>query len=131
MHSKLNTGELPLRRWRTPLLLGSGAILLLLVILVGVGVFLDYRSFDRTSGGYEPPYTDWTGTPIDWAATERTAEGFQQNGRIINSRLNCTTGMITFEVAMFSFDYRVVSPRAIAVHRPREACQDAGFSPQF
>jgi hypothetical protein len=131
MDSNRNTGKFPLRQWRTALLLGSGIVLVLLVILLGVGVYLDYRNFDRTSGGYDPPYTDWTGTPIDWTATETTGEGFRQNGRIIRSRLNCTTGMITFEVATVSFDYRVVSPRAIAVHRPREDCQEAGFSPRF
>jgi hypothetical protein len=58
MDSNRNTGKFPLRQWRTALLLGSGVVLVLLVILLGVGVYLDYRSFDRTSGGYDPPYTD-------------------------------------------------------------------------
>ena len=116
------------RRWVVRLLVGTlGAFL----VLVGVGAFLDYRNFDQTSGGYDPPYTDWTGTPIDWTETERTSDGFRQNGRVINSRLNCTTGMITFEVVFFSFDFRQVSPRAIAVHKPREACEAEGFNPEF
>jgi hypothetical protein len=32
------------------------------------------------------------------SGSERTSDGFRQNGRVINSRLNCTTRMITFEV---------------------------------
>jgi hypothetical protein len=28
-------------------------------------------------------------------------------------------------------DYREVSERALRVHRPREACERHGFSPQF
>jgi hypothetical protein len=39
--------------------------------------------------------------------------------------------MITFEVAFVSIDYRQVSPRALAVHQPREACEAAGFNPEF
>ena len=119
----------PLRRRGAVRLLAGAVVALLLV--VGVGVYLDYRSFDETSGGYDPPYSDWTGTTIDWTAAERTGDGFRQNGRVINSRLDCTTGMITFEVAFVSFDYRQVSPRAIAVHQPREACENAGFDPEF
>lgn len=41
--------------------------LVLAALLVG-GVIADGLSFDRTSGGYEPPYTGYTGEPIDWEA---------------------------------------------------------------
>ncbi|MDN3523556.1 hypothetical protein [Halomonas ramblicola] len=30
-----------------------------------LGVIADIRSFDETRGGYEPPYTGFTGEPID------------------------------------------------------------------
>ncbi|WP_156323868.1 hypothetical protein [Bacillus sp. JCM 19034] len=45
--------------------------------------------------------------------------------------LNCTTGMISFELYNQNIDYRVVSERAIVVHKPREACMERGFSPEF
>lgn len=119
------------RRPRRRIFRALAGVAVVALLLVGVGVYLDYRSFDRTSGGYDPPYTDWTGTPIDWAATEQTDDGFRQRGRVVSSRLDCSTGMITFEVAALRFPYRQVSPRAVAVHQPREACEAAGFSPRF
>lgn len=100
------------------------------VLLVG-GLIADYRSFDRTSGGYDPPYTGWTGTPIDWSDADRTSTGFRQSGRVLSQHLDCTSGMISFGFYGVSFDYRVVSERAIAVHRPRVACADEGFDPEF
>jgi hypothetical protein len=39
--------------------------------------------------------------------------------------------LISFEVAFVSIDIRQVRPRAIAVHQPREACEAAGFNPEF
>lgn len=35
------------------------------MVLLAVGIVADYRGFDRTRGGYEPPYTGCTGEPID------------------------------------------------------------------
>jgi hypothetical protein len=35
-------------------------------VLFAVGLALDVRAFDGTRGGHEPPYTDYTGTPIWW-----------------------------------------------------------------
>ena len=37
-----------------------------LSLLLVVGFVADIRATDRTSGGYEPPYTGYTGEPIDW-----------------------------------------------------------------
>lgn len=123
--SRVRTG---VRVWGTRVLAAFGAFALVLLV---AGVIGDYRSFDRTSGGYEPPYTNWTGTPIDWEEVDRTADGFRLNGRVLSYRLDCTSGTITFELYGLSFDYRTVSERAIAVHRPREACREQGFSPEF
>jgi hypothetical protein len=120
---------LPRRRRILLALAGAGAVALASVAAL---VYLDYRSFDRTSGGYDPPYADWTGTPIDWEnEAEATADGFRRSGRIVTTTLDCTTGMISFEIAGVRRDFRPVSPRAIAVHRPREACRARGFEPEF
>ena len=41
-------------------------------------------------------------------------------------------GMISVRVAkVVTFNFRKVSERAIAVHRPREACRDARFDREF
>jgi hypothetical protein len=106
-------------------------VALVTVLLVATGAALDYRSFDRTRGGYEPPYEGWTGTPIDWGTTERTEHGFRQRGYVVSAHLDCTSGMLTFEVGPFSIDFRTVSARAIAVHQPQAACEAEGFAPRF
>lgn len=124
----LSTGGYPSRR---KVLRIAAISVAAAIVVLGALVYLDYRNFDRTSGGYAPPYADWTGTPIDWAATERTDDGFRQRGRVVHSRLDCSTGMLSFEVLGVRVDFREVSPRALAVHRPREACAAAGFTPRF
>ncbi len=95
------------------------------------GAALDIARFDQTSGGYEAPYTGWTGTPIDWTDGAVTGDGFLRPGLVIDTYLNCETGMISFELFGARIDFRVVSERAVAVHRPIEACLDAGFTPDF
>ena len=115
-------------RWGVRVLAVIGALSLVVTL---VAATLDVREFDRTRGGYDPPYEGWTGTPIDWDAGAVSATGFLDPGRVIDTELDCTSGMITAVVLGVSIDFRVVSPRAIAVHRPREACVDAGFSPEF
>jgi hypothetical protein len=110
-------------------LAGVGA---LAIVGLGTGLTIDVSNVDRTRGGYEPPYTGWTGTPIDWTAGGGvTSTGFRTYGLVMDSAVNCTTGMITFHTFGLAVDYRKVSPRAIAVHKPREACTQAGFTPEF
>lgn len=116
------------RRWTTRVLATIGAVGL---IGLAVGLVADYRSFDGTRGGYEPPYTGWTGTPIDWDAADVTDEGFRKQGYVMDVAVDCTTGLITFELFGASYDWRPFSGRALAVHQPREACAAAGFSPRF
>jgi hypothetical protein len=41
------------------------------------------------------------------------------------------TGMISFEIYGQVIPFRPFSPRALAVHQPREACIARGFSPTF
>lgn len=101
------------------------------VLLIAIGTIADVRAFDRTSGGYEPPYTDYTGEPIDWDTAFVTPEGMYRPGYVLDTHVDCTTGMISFEFYGLGFDFRELSPRALAVHEPREACQEHGFDPDF
>ena len=92
----------------------------------------DGLSFDRTSGGYEPPYTDdYTGEPIDWEAAHLTEEGFFKEGYVVDLYVDCTSGMVSFEVYGSRWDWRELSGRALAVHKPAEACEIEGFTPDF
>jgi len=107
------------------------AITVVTVILAGVGITADVRSFDSTSGGYELPYTDYTGQPIDRAALEATETGVHKPGYVVDVHANWTTGMIYFEVLGIVVPFREFSPRALAVHKPRKACTELGFDPKF
>ena len=104
--------------------------LVLAALLVG-GVIADGLSFDRTSGGYEPPYTGYTGEPIDWEAAHVTEEGFFKNGYVLDLYVDCTAGMVSFEVYGSRWDWRELSGRALVVHGPAEACKKEGFTPDF
>jgi hypothetical protein len=109
-------------------------LLTLGVLLTGLlltGIALDIASFDRTKGGYEAPYTGYTGEPTDWSIADRTSKGMARRGYVITVLVDCTTGMISVEVFKQEIDFRVFSPRAIAVHKPREACRERGFDPKF
>jgi hypothetical protein len=103
----------------------------LTLVVTVVGAALDLSELDQTRGGYEPPHEGWTGTPIDWSAGAVTPTGYLNPGRVIDMELDCTSGMLSFGVLGVAVDYRVVSERAIVVHRPREACAEAGFVPEF
>jgi len=99
--------------------------------LLGWGVLRDGTDFDRTRGGYESPFEGWTGQPIDFAAAYRTATGLYGPGRVVATHLDCRTGMVSLIAFGVWVDWRVVPPRAIAVHHPREACRARGFDPAF
>lgn len=99
--------------------------------LVGWGVAVDFSNFDRTRGGYEAPYTEYTGTPIDFSAGYQTKSGIFSPGVVVGTHLNCTTGMVSLRLFGQELNWRKVSPRAIAIHGPRQACEQRGFSPQF
>lgn len=105
-----------------------GAVVL---ILLGVGLALDVRNFDPTSGGYEPPYRDFTGTPIDWSQADQTRVGMASRGYVVNVLVDCTSGMISLETFKQVIPFRPFSPRALAVHQPRDACTERGFEPEF
>jgi len=106
----------------------SGGVLIVLLV---AGIVQDAGSFDRTRGGYEPPYLDYTGQPTDWSALDLTASGMAWRGRVANLLVDCTSGMMHFELYGIAIPFRTFSPRAIAVHKPREACTERGFAPSF
>lgn len=115
---------------RIPLvtLAALGAIAL---TLPAIGIALDVRDFDPTTGGFEPPYTDYTGAPIDWSRMDETATGMAKRGFVVNVLVNCTTGMLRFEIFKQAIPFRALSPRALAIHDPRRACVERGFAPEF
>lgn len=109
-------------------LAATGVVATLLLVVGGIA---DVRAFDRTSGGNESPYTEYSGEPIDWDETFLTASGMYRPGYVVDTHVDCTTGMISFEAFGLEFDFRELSPRALAVHEPREACAERGFDPDF
>ncbi|MGF1473709.1 MAG: hypothetical protein ACFB50_18455 [Rubrobacteraceae bacterium] len=121
-----------MKKARNILLYTFAALGFILSALLMVGLSIDFGNFDQTSGGYEPPYTDYTGEPVDFDAGYQTEEGIYGPGWVWSSEVNCTTGMVTFHFFNnFEMEWREVSPRAIAIHEPHEACERRGFDPQF
>ena len=107
------------------------ATCVLLVVLFGAGLVADFLSFDRTKGGYEPPYTEYTGEPIDWTTVQTTPTGMRKPGYVLDVFVNCTSGMMHFGLFGIKIPFRKFSPRALVVHKPRKACAERGFTPQF
>lgn len=107
------------------------AIGALSIALFVIGIAVDISRFDTTSGGYEPPYTGVVGEPIDWFALDRTPTGVVGRGMVMNTHVNATTGMISFELYGIMIDFRPLSERALVVHKPREAFIEMGFEPEF
>jgi hypothetical protein len=120
-------------RPRRALTLRRGALALgALALAAGLAALVaDIRDFDRTRGGYEPPFADVTGEPIDWSTVETTPTGMLRRGRVLDFLADCTSGMIAGRILGVEIPFRPFSDRAIAVHRPREACEERGFLPQF
>ncbi|NKB61285.1 MAG: hypothetical protein GKR95_03800 [Gammaproteobacteria bacterium] len=116
----------PLTSFMKGFLIGVGLTALVALI---VGLTLDIRSFDRTSGGYEYPYDNWTGEIIDFSSMYQTSEGLYQKGYVIDLFFNCNHGLITWEVfGVFKGEFRTFSERAIVVHRPQDECESRGFN---
>ncbi|MDX1485745.1 MAG: hypothetical protein R3229_14830 [Alphaproteobacteria bacterium] len=86
-----------------------GALMLIVIIL---GVVTAIRGFDETRGGYEPPYTDFTGEPIDWSPLDRGPEGFVKRCHVIDVLLHCGTGMISLSLFGLEWQWRQLSPCA-------------------
>ena len=104
---------------------------MVLTLLIIIGAASDIATFDRTRGGYEPPYTGHTGQPIDWDEIDVTKTGMARRGHILNTLFDCTSGMLSFEIFGQESPFRKVSERRIVVHKPREVCIERGFQPDF
>jgi hypothetical protein len=72
-----------------------------------------------------------TGPPIDWSEMDTTRAGMARRGRVMNVLVDCETGMMTVEIFGRQIEWRTFSPRALVVHKPREACRERGFEPRF
>jgi hypothetical protein len=104
-----------------------GVIAIFALIL---GVVADVRSADRTKGGYDYPFTDWTGTTIDFSAMYQTPDGLLASGYVVDQFFNCKTGMISWEIlGVIEGEFRTFSERAIVVHKPQDECRARGFNP--
>lgn len=82
-------------------------------------------------GRLRTPYTDFTGQPIRWQELDTTTVGMVHRGYVVDVLINCRSGMMTFDVFGMEIPWRSFSERALVVHKPRDACEDRGFSPRF
>lgn len=108
-----------------------GVVGLVCVLIILFGILMDVKDFDKTKGGYEPPYLGVTGEPVDWEKMDVTATGLAKRGHVVNVLVNGTTGMISFEIFKQKIEWRKFSDRALVVHKPREAFVRLGFKPEF
>lgn len=113
------------------IVVGFSLIGFLSVLLLCIGLILDFRSIDQTQGGYVPPYTDFTGQPIRWQELDTTTSGMVHRGYVVDVLINCSSGMMTFDVFGLEIPWRRFSERALVVHKPLDACEERGFSPRF
>lgn len=108
------------------------AIIGIITVTYGIiGLYLDISTFDKTKGGYEYPYENWTGKPVDWDRMDTTKTGLVKRGHVIDVYVNGTTGMISFEFFGIKKEWQTFSDRALKVHKPKEALIRKGFSPEF
>lgn len=110
---------------------GLTAIGLVATAALAAGIVADIRGFDQTRGGYAAPYTGFTGTPIDWSEVATTDTGMRRDGYVIDVTVDCTSGMMHFDLFGLAIPFRTFSERALVVHQPLEACIERGFDPQF
>lgn len=106
-------------------------VLVLLASMIAI-IISDVQRFDTTKGGHTYPYSNYTGKPFNFDTFELNSNGFRdRGGLILQFQINCTTGMITGFIGPIALDYRVISERAIIVHKPQIACIQKGFTPQW
>ncbi|AQU83165.1 MULTISPECIES: hypothetical protein [unclassified Halomonas] len=122
---------MPARPVKKTIVAGFALIGFVSVLLLCIGLVMDFRSIDQTQGGYEPPYTDFTGQPIRWQELDSTATGMVHRGYVVDVLIDCSSGMMTFDVFGLAIPWRHFSERALVVHKPRDACEERGFSPRF
>ena len=118
-------------RIRVALTRGLAVFGVTVVELAIMDAVADYQGFDRRRGGYEPPFTGFTGEPSDRSEAYVTGRGFFDNNDVLGTHVDGTTGMITLDLFGLRFDDRTFSERALAAQKPREACTAASFAPRF
>ena len=52
-------------------------------------------------------------------------------GHVVNVLIDCSSGMMSFELFKVAVLFREFSDCALTIHEPREACQARGFEPAF
>lgn len=99
------------------------------ILALALGLFADIRSADSTKGGYEYPFTGWSGKTIDFSAMYQTSDGLYKSGYVVDQFFNCNTGMISWEIlGVIKGEFRKFSERAIVVHKPQNECKARGFN---
>ncbi len=127
----------PLDRSRAKRLLRGGVTLaavwgVVLTTVLFAALVVDVAAIDRTTGGYEAPYTGWTGSAIDFSEQAVTDTGFVKVGYVLDILTDCTTGVGTGELLGVRLPIQnQFSDRALSVHNPHQACRDAAFDPKF
>jgi hypothetical protein len=102
---------------------------LIAIFMLVLGLVKDISSVDRTEGGYDYPYTGWSGEIIDFSAMYQTKEGLFKSGYVADQFFNCTTGMISWQIlGLIKGEFRQFSERAIVVHKPQDECKARGFN---
>ena len=92
------------------------------------GLIADIRGAYNTDGGYDYPFSGWSGTTIDFSSMYQANNGLYKNGYVIDQHFNCKTGMISWQLlGVVEGDFRTFSERSIVVHKPQDECKDRGF----
>jgi hypothetical protein len=105
------------------------ALGILTFLALVLGLVTDIRSADTTRGGYDYPFTGWSGKTIDFSVMYQTNDGLYKSVYVIEQFFNCHTGMISWRVlGVIKGEFRKFSERAIVVHKPQDECKTRGFN---
>ena len=100
------------------------------ILALVIGLVADIRSADSTKGGYEYPFTGWSGKTIDFSAMYQTKDGLYKSGYVIDQFFDCNTGMISWKIlGVIKGEFRKFSERALVVHKPQDECKARGYNP--
>jgi hypothetical protein len=108
------------------------SLLFVFFIILAIVVYNDIKYFDQTEGGYEPPYEGVTGKPYDWDKFVVTETGLRNvEGKILQFSFNCTNGQINGYIGPLKINIKMISERAIKVHKIQDQCLKNGFKPEW
>lgn len=90
--------------------------------------YAQVSTIDLTSGGYEYPFDNWTGTATDYDTWYAAPDGLFYDGVAADLHINCTSGRLTISVlSTIDVPFRDFSDRAKVVHQPQMTCRERGF----